>query len=153
MDLTGEGVIPAPPDAVFAMVSDLSTYPQWLGIVLGVAPGRAGPDDDAWLVDLGARLGPLRKTKRVRMVRVTWAPPIGVVVFERKELDGREHSPWRLAAEVGEVGAEVGAGSGAGSHLTMHLHYGGNRWFPGLDLVLREEVKRAVGRLSKLVVM
>lgn len=139
MDLTGEGVLPAPPEVVLPVVADLSTYPQWLGIVL--AATSDGPD--AWLVDLGARLGPLRRSKRVRMVRVDGA--LGVVRFERQEGDGRDHSPWVLQATVEP--------QEAGTRLTMHLHYGGSRWLPGLDLVLREEIRRATGRLSKLVVM
>ncbi|MDQ1446364.1 MAG: hypothetical protein QOI20_2828 [Acidimicrobiaceae bacterium] len=140
MDLTGEGVVPAGLEAVFAYVADLATYPRWLGIVQTADPE---PDrDPAWRVDLGARLGPLRKTKRVRMVRVACRPS-SHVRFERVEQDGRDHSAWVLTADL--------LPEGSGTRLCMHLHYGGGRWLPGLDLLLREEVRRATGRLSLLV--
>lgn len=114
-------------------MADLTTYPQWLGIVQAVTP-----DGDAWVVELGARLGPFKRTKRVRIVRT--ACDAAYVRFERAELDGREHSPWVLSAEVRPAGE--------GTELTMHLHYGGSAWLPGLDLVLAQEVRRAGARLD-----
>lgn len=136
MDLRGEGVLAASPERVMAYVADLSTYPQWLGIVLD-----ATAQDDAWLVDLGARVGPFKKAKRVRMVRTVCTDV--VVRFERAEADGRQHSPWVLDGRVDP--------EGEGTRLAMHLHYGGSKWLPGLDLVLREEVRRATGRLAALL--
>jgi uncharacterized protein YndB with AHSA1/START domain len=136
VDFTATTRLPAPPERVYAEVADLATYPHWLGIVHGVAA-----DGDGWLVDLGARLGPFLRTKRVRMTPAERRPPI-VVRFERAEADGREHSPWVLEATLRPDGAEA-------TELAMHLHYGGSLWLPGLDLVLRREVDRAGGRLAR----
>ena len=127
------------PARVFTHVADLATYPQWLGIV----HSATAVDDDVWEVELGARLGPLRRTKRVRMVRTECDPSAGVVRFERMELDGREHSAWRLHAAV--------APAEQGSRLTMQLHYGGSAWLPGLEAVLAHEVRRAGARLRTLL--
>jgi uncharacterized protein YndB with AHSA1/START domain len=135
VDTTGTARLPAPPERVFAEVADLGTYPQWLGIVRAV-----DPDGEAWVVELGARVGPLRRTKRVRMARTVHQPPERVR-FERAELDGRPHSPWVLEAVVTPAGAD-------GSLVAMHLHYGGSKWLPGLDVVLHQEVRRAGGRLA-----
>lgn len=137
MDLTAATVLDAEPERVFVEVADLGTYPQWLGIVHGAVPEPAA-DPAAWSVEIGARLGPFRRTKRVRMVRVVCDGP-AEVRFERVEDDGRKHSAWVLRAELRAVAA--------GTELTMHLHYSGSAWLPGLDVVLGQEVRHAGARL------
>lgn len=137
MDLTATALLPAEPSRVFAEVADLSTYPSWLGIVHSAEPVA----DATWGVELGARFGPLRRTKRVRMVRTVHEPAVRVR-FERDEEDGRSHSAWVLDATI-----EAQDG-GHASALTMHLHYGGAAWLSGLDLVLRQEVRRSADRLQ-----
>jgi hypothetical protein len=131
--------VPCPPDALMAWVDDLGRYPSWLTIV-----ERADPlpgEDPAWLVDLRGRLGPLARSKRLRMVRTRCDD--GEVVFERAELDGRHHSPWVMAAKV-EGGTD-------GSHLVVRLHYGGGLWGPVLEHLLRDEIDAAGPRLRALV--
>jgi hypothetical protein len=62
------------------------------------------------------------------------------VVFERDEIDGRQHSVWRLSAHVAE--------HGSGSSLLMELHYGGSLWTGGLaERVLHDEIVRSRDRL------
>jgi hypothetical protein len=73
------------------------------------------------------------------MVRAEIDAP-ATVTFERRERDGRAHSPWVLRAEV------TADGDG-GSRLTMHLHYGGGLWGPVLERMLREEIERSRPRL------
>src|SRR5688500_11916467 len=101
-------MLDAAPARVFAEVADLGTYPRWLGIVHAAVPASAGDAGDevgpAWSVEIGARLGPLRRTKRVRMVRVVCDEPTAVR-FERVEDDGREHSAWVLQADLRPAGA------------------------------------------------
>ena len=137
--MTGTTRLAASADRVFAEVADLATYPEWLGIVRSVRP-----DGDAWSVDIGARIGPLWRTKRVRMVRSESRPP-KLVRFERAELDGRTHAPWVLTGEI-EVDDSDG---GPPTRLTMHLHYGGAKWLPLVDRVLADEIRRAGGRLAR----
>ncbi|MGH9166100.1 MAG: SRPBCC family protein, partial [Acidimicrobiales bacterium] len=101
MDLQSGADLPAPPDVVFAEVVDLGTYPAWLTLVqradrLERREDEPGP---AWSVDLGGRIGPIRRTKQVRMVRVEGRPP-RLVRFERREHDGLAHSAWVLSAAV-----------------------------------------------------
>lgn len=144
MDLEGTASLNADPDAVFATVADLATYPAWLGIVFGADPapphdGDAGP---AWMVDLGAKIGPLPLTKRVRMVRTEQVAP-KLARFERREHDGSTHSDWILVAEV-ETARR-------GAHLAVRLHYGGAGRLPGIDAILREEMRKAGGRLQHLL--
>lgn len=142
MDLTGDARLPAPPERVFAEVADLAGYPAWLSIVRAAVPDPPRPDDPgpAWLVELGARVGPFTRTKRVRMVRVEHRPPEHAR-FERREGDGRPHGAWVLDAALAPA-------ADGGTALRMHLHYGGGAWLPGLDLVLGQEVRRAGRRLA-----
>ena len=133
MDLQATVDLAVEPARIYSEVADLSTYPEWLGIVL-----EAEPDGDgAWYVELGARLGPVKAGKRVRMVRVVDEPPTKVR-FERAELDDEEHSSWVLEAEVSTA-----------SRLTMRLHYGGDMWIPMMDKILQGEVDKAGERLAE----
>jgi hypothetical protein len=135
VDVEAVAELSSSPAAVFAEVRDLGGYPAWLGIVQAARP----LDGEAWSVDLGARIGPLRRSKRVRMVRVADQAP-SLARFERVELDGRSHSPWILNAGIEPVAT--------GARLTVHLHYGGRGWLPLVELALREEIRRAGPRLA-----
>jgi hypothetical protein len=138
VDVTATLDAPYPPEAVFAWVAELDRYPAWLDIV-----PRATPDgEDVWQVDLRGRLGPLARSKRLRMARVHLDPP-RTVRFERQEVDGRRHSPWVLDAEVEAVEA--------GSKLTVHLHYGGSLFAPVLERLLGDEIEQSRGRLLALL--
>lgn len=138
---------PVAPADLFGWVDDLGRYPRWLDIVTRAVPADPHPDDagPAWAVDLRGRLGPMARTKRLRMVRTLHAPP-SEVRFERAERDGREHSPWTLAAAVTPTAA-----AGAGSRLEMRLHYGGGLFGPVLDRLLGDEIERSGARLVELV--
>ena len=143
MDVTASMEAPFGPDDVFAVVSDLGTYADWLDIVRTVQPVDAEPGDagPAWSVVLQGQLGPLRRSKRLRMVRT--AREDGTVRFERAETDGRSHSAWVLAAEVRPAAD--------GSQLVMRLHYGGSMWMPLLDRLLADEIERSRPRLVDVV--
>jgi hypothetical protein len=131
VDLEASVKLDASAERVYAEVRDLRTYPEWLGIVLDAEADGEG----AWYVDLGARIGPVKAAKRVRMVRVADEAPVHAR-FERVELDDEEHSAWVLDARVSDDAT-----------LTMHLHYGGALFFPGLDKILAAEVDKAGDRL------
>ncbi len=146
MDVVETLDAPCPPDVLFAQVAELDRYPGWLEIVphaTSAPPDPSGSDaGPAWLVDLRGRLGPLARSKRLRMVRTDLDVPRRAT-FERRELDGREHSAWRLTASVEPVEG--------GARLTMSLHYGGALWGPVLERLLGEEIQRSGPRLLRLV--
>jgi hypothetical protein len=138
MDLDASLDAPCPPAELFAWVDDLSRYPQWLSIVT-----RAEPEGDGgWLVDLRGRVGPLARSKRLRMTRTGFEPD-RYALFERAERDGRQHSPWVLRAEV--------TPASAGSHLEMRLHYGGSLWGAVIERMLRDEIESSRRRLLEIV--
>jgi hypothetical protein len=142
--VAAELITRAEPDAIFPWIDDLGRYPQWLDIVRRAEPAAADPGDagPAWWVDLRGRLGPLSRSKRLRMVRVDRRPPTAVA-FERRELDGRSHSPWLMGATI-----EAAAG---GSRLHVELKYEGTLFAPLLERLLSEEIERSKDRLGELV--
>lgn len=151
MDVTAELDAPVPVSALFAAVEDLDRYPAWLEIVpraeriegaSGEGPTGDGGAGGAWSVDLRGRVGPLARSKRLRMVRTVHEPGAHVR-FERAEVDGRQHSAWVLDAQV--------AAQPAGSRLTMRLHYGGGLFGPVLERILVEEIGRSKPRLLALL--
>jgi len=142
VDLTATLEAPCPPAELFAWVGDLGRYPEWLSIVTRAEPVPGA--DLAWSVDLRGRLGPLARSKRLRMTRTEHRAD-ELAVFERNEADGRRHPPWVLRAEVSPADA------GEGSQLTMRLHYGGSFWGPVLERLLADEIEQSRLRLLALV--
>lgn len=143
VDATADLVAPVSCEDLFAELTVLGRYPAWLDIVSRAQP--AGVDDDGlpvWTVDLRGKVGPFARSKRLRMVRTVLDPP-RAVRFERRELDGRQHSPWVLDAQV--VPHE------RGSRLTMNMHYGGGMFGGVLERVLRDEIERSRPRLLALL--
>jgi hypothetical protein len=148
MDLTATLDAQCRPDQLFEWVGSLDTYDQWLDIVPRTepAPPADGDPGPAWFVTLRGRLGPLARSKRLRMVRTEHRAP-ELAVFERRETDGREHAPWVLRATV----SADASGDEPASVLTMELHYGGSLWAPLLDRLLTGEIESSRRRLRALV--
>lgn len=144
MDVTASLDAPCPAAALFPWVAELDRYPRWLTIVTRAEPLALAADGvPAWSVDLRGRLGPLARSKRLRMVRTEHRPDVRAV-FRRDEGDGRRHSEWVLDAEVAPSGT-------ATSRLTMHLHYGGALWGPVLERLLDDEIEQSRARLVALL--
>jgi len=139
--------VPGPPEGLFELVEDLTRYPQWMQLVHEVV--ELDPDHDgrpAWDVELRARVGPLARSKRLRMVRTVCDAPRSVR-FERSEVDGRAHAPWVLRADL-EPLADVEDGI----MLTMRLSYGGRLWTGAvLQRVLDDEVRQGSEALLEIV--
>ncbi len=146
MDVNAALVTDVTPEAMYRVVSDLGRYPEWLDIVARAEPtGRVADDPGpAWVIDLRGQLGPLRRSKRLRMTRTVAREP-NVARFERRELDGRSHSDWILEAVVTQTSPDGSV------ELAMSLHYGGSMWIPLLDRILSDEILRSRGRLVELL--
>ena len=143
VDVTAALDAPCSAGRLFGLVDQLDAYPSWMDLVHRVEPAPSVSADagrPAWKVELRARVGPLARSKRLRMVRTRRDPDEGVVVFERAEVDGRSHSTWVLRATVSE--------QQGGSRLEMHLHYGGALWTGGLlERVLADQISAGRARL------
>jgi Polyketide cyclase / dehydrase and lipid transport len=141
VDVTASMEAPCAPGRLFSFVEVLDDYPAWMPLAHRVAPAETAADGaPAWDVELRARVGPLARSKRLRMVRTVHDPAAGAVVFERRETDGRRHSPWVLRATVVDAGE--------GSRLDMHLHYGGGLWTGGLmERVLADQITAGRSKL------
>ncbi len=134
-------------DHLYRVVADLGTYPDWLEVVNQAEPAVPAPDrpdEVAWTITLRAQLGPLARSKRLRMVRTVDDGQI--VRFERRELDDRQHSSWVLSAEV----RPLSEGSWR-SQVTVDLRYGGSLWSGLLDAVLQHAAADATERLQAYV--
>ena len=140
MDVTATVEAPVGVEKLFSVVADLATYPQWLGIVHQVtAEGSRSGNSSAWLVELRGKVGPFARSKRLRMVQSICESP-NIVKFERRETDGRKHSPWVLTAHVGATSV--------GSVLTVDLHYGGTLFNGGvLERLLADQIVQGRERL------
>ena len=146
MDVTFSAAAPCSPTELFAWVDDLGRYPRWMDLVHAATP--VDGTDAEWETELRARVGPLTRSKRLRMRRTLHR--VGgdgrpwMVRFERDERDQRRHAPWILQATV--------TGTGEQSALDMALHYGGSLWTGGLlERVLDDHVQRGRQRLISLV--
>ena len=138
MEITAELIAPCEPIVLFELVDDLERYPEWLEIV----PAASLVEEGVWNIDLRGRVGPFARTKRLRMARTVWQPPTRVV-FERDELDDRDHSTWRLSIDIEQ--------SDIGSQLEMSLFYSGSLLQPVVERLLRDEIELSRTRLLNLV--
>ena len=123
-----------------AFVGDLTRYPEWLSIVPR-AELEAGSSPEAWAVELRAKVGPIARSKRLRMVRTLDEPTH--IRFEREELDRRSHSPWILDAVI--------ASTPDGATLTMGLFYGGSFGAGLFERLLADEIATSKETLRSLV--
>ena len=142
MDVRASLDAPCTASELFAFVDDLERYPAWVDLVHRAVPVEGAAAE--WQVELRARLGPLARSKQLRMRRTQHDPSAHRVVFERHEVDGRRHSPWVLTATVDDIDG--------GSALHMHLHYGGGLWTGGvLERTLADQITNGRERLLALV--
>lgn len=107
---------------VFDVVSDLQTYPFWLDIVDKVTPDG----EDAWIVTLTAKIGPIKRSKKLRMIKSTDGM---ATTFIRQETHGRDFSIWKMHSTVTPVSTNS-------SELTIELLYDGPYWSNVLDALL-----------------
>ena len=164
MRTTESVVVAAPAAAVYPFVADLAAYPRWLPLVHEAltSPAEEGAIP-AWEVEIRARVGPFARSKRLRMARIESIDD-RLVVFERAEVDGREHARWALRVELVETPDTPGATPTdepstdqppkyqTSTVVTMHLAYDGRLWTAGiLERVLDEEVRRGRSGLVALV--
>ncbi len=154
MDKTFTLETPATPADLFDTVSDLTTYPSWIDFVHKVEPVNTSQDptteadSPAWWVTLRARLGPLSRSKRLRMTRTVCTPPgadgVGQVRFERREIDGRDHADWILEVNVRPNGDSA-------SLAECRLAYSGTLWTAPLEPLLDQGADESAARLAALI--
>lgn len=148
MKATIEEVIDgATPGRLFDQVSTLDAYPSWMRLVHRVTPLDEDGGRPAWWVELRAKVGPLARSKQLRMVRTAFEPG-RLARFQRIQIDDRDHADWILTAVVGGR-VEAAPEQPAGTRLTMDLEYTGELWSASLlGRILDDEVRRGTEALS-----
>ena len=130
--------VPVAVDAVRPFVEDLVAYPSWMPMVHNVIT----VDDGVWSVELRAKVGVFARSKKLRMRRTMNEE--NIIVFERDEDDGRQHSPWVMRVSLSP--------SAKGTNVTIDLSYGGSLWTAGiLDRVLASQVDAGKSGLVRAV--
>ena len=125
----------------YSVLRDLTQYPKWLDIVHAAVKEEGS--DSAWTVELRGKVGPFARSKRLRMVRTT-DDANSSVVFERSEIDGRNHSNWRLTVYVG--------GAGNKTEVSVEMFYGGSMFGGGiLERMLTDQIERSRPKLILLL--
>jgi carbon monoxide dehydrogenase subunit G len=138
MQYSSDVMVTVAPSVVHPYVADLSRYVEWMPMV----HDAEAVDDGVWNVELRAKVGVFARSKRLRMKRTMNTSQ--QIVFERDEIDGRRHSPWKMSVEL--KAAE------AGCVVTVDLAYGGNLWTAGiLDRVLAAQVDAGKTGLARIV--
>ena len=123
------------------VLRDLAQYPHWLDIVHSVAVDENA--DSAWIIELRGKVGPFARSKRLRMVRTSDDANTSVV-FERSEVDGRNHSEWKLTVFF--------AGAGNETEVSVELFYGGSMFGGGiLERMLADQIERSRPKLVALL--
>lgn len=130
--------VPVAIEAVRPFVEDLVAYPSWMPMVHDVA----SVGDGVWSVELRAKVGVFARSKKLRMRRTMNEE--NIIVFERDEDDGRQHSPWVMRVSLSP--------SATGTNVTIDLSYGGSLWTAGiLDRVLASQVDAGKTGLVRVV--
>mgnify|MGYP000362307491 FL=1 len=138
MQYSSDVVVAVEPARVYPYVADLARYVEWMPMVHGVEAVDAG----VWNVELRAKVGVFARSKRLRMKRTVNTSQH--IVFERDEIDGKRHSPWKMSVALHNVEA--------GCVVTVDLSYGGNLWTAGiLDRVLAAQVDAGKTGLVRVV--
>lgn len=134
--------VDVPAAQLFSAMNDLGTYGEWMALIdrCDVADPHESDTGPAWVVTLKAKVGPFARSKRLRMVRVESLADSSVR-FERRELDGKEHSAWTMEAAI-QPGSSPDE-----SAVTVELTYSGGLWSGPLDAVLGTQVDAARDRL------
>ena len=130
--------VPVASNSVRPFVEDLVAYPAWMPMVHEVAAVGEG----VWSVELRAKVGVFARSKKLRMRRTMNEE--NIIVFERDEDDGRQHSPWVMRVSLSP--------SATGTNVTIDLSYGGSLWTAGiLDRVLALQVDAGKAGLVRAV--
>lgn len=140
MDQNVTALVSATPEDTFTAVSDLATYPKWLDLVKEVRP-----DGQGHLVTLQARLGPIARSKQLRMTQTKKSQDgeTKTVVFERQENHDRDVSDWKMTATV--------TPHAKGSHLQIDLNYDGPYWTSVLETLLKSQTESAANNLNEFL--
>ena len=118
----------------YSVLSELTTYTEWLNFIDSVEPVES-EDDLVWMLVLKAQLGPFSRMKKLRMARVT-SEPRKLIRFERKEISGRDASDWSIDINFKELDLKT-------TEIAFVVSYSGKFWTRTLETVFNTYVDQA----------
>ena len=118
----------------YSVLSELTTYTEWLNFIDSVEPVES-EDDLVWMLVLKAQLGPFSRMKKLRMARIT-SEPWKLIRFERKEISGRDASDWSIDVKFKQLDLET-------TEITFVVSYSGKFWTRTLESVFNTYVDQA----------
>ena len=118
----------------YSVLSELTTYTEWLNFIDSVEPAES-EDDLVWMLVLKAQLGPFSRMKKLRMARIT-SEPWKLIRFERKEISGRDASDWSIDVKFKQLDLET-------TEITFVVSYSGKFWTRTLETVFNTYVDQA----------
>tara|TARA_Y100000996_G_scaffold373527_1_gene323055 strand:- start:56 stop:514 length:459 start_codon:yes stop_codon:yes gene_type:complete len=118
----------------YSVLSELTTYTEWLNFIDSVEPVES-EDDLVWMLVLKAQLGPFSRMKKLRMARVT-SEPWKLIRFERKEISGRDASDWSIDVKFKQLDLET-------TEIIFVVSYSGKLWTRTLETVFNTYVDQA----------
>ncbi len=136
-----------PLDSVWPVVSDLATFPQWIEIVDTVVVDAGEPP--AHFVILKARLGPISRSKKLRMVQTARGGESdpeanNSVTFERQETHDIEVAMWKMNVTACSTGE-------SSTQLSISLSYDGELWLPAFGAILDSQVPKTIESLERYI--
>ena len=143
MKRTIEIRVNAPVEKVFETLRDLviSNFTRFVDLVEPETP-ESDSELAAWQVTLRARIGPLSRMKRLRMVRTK--DNANSIIFSRQETDGKEHADWVLDIGLISLGAKE-------STITIEISYRGKLWNGSVDKALQSHIESAQKKLDEIL--
>jgi len=118
----------------YSVLSELTTYTEWLNFIDSVEPVESEADL-VWMLVLKAQLGPFSRMKKLRMAKVS-SEPHKLIRFERKEISGRDASDWSIDVKFKQIDLKT-------TEITFVVSYSGKFWTRTLETVFNTYVDQA----------
>ena len=145
------GLTSAPRDQVFGVLADPTKWANWIRPVVSVQPHGSLPIEPvigaSWYVEVGVKIGPFKKTARVRIEMVE------VVVgqyakFRRVERQFNDEGAQNAPAPLLEFDVRLTEQDASGLMLVAtSLRFDGE-FPPGIESIVTNEMRRTIDRLS-----
>jgi hypothetical protein len=151
IDTSVSGLTTAPRDEIFGVLADPTKWPDWIGPVVSVEPHESLSIEPvvgaAWHVEVGVKIGPFKKTSRVRIELVDVVAG-EYAIFRRVERQFNDEGAQNAPAPLLEFDVRLTEQDASGLMLVAtSLRFDG-KFPPGVESIVTNEMRRTIDRLS-----